>query len=1500
MNLFALTRKRFRSSKRQPDYCALVERAIGLARSTTDQRSLLTSLADQMGRELDLPRLVILLYHDEWKCAGEYSTASLPSPTREKLRLVEVEIARQLMREMQPVQVAATCLKPALKAALEQAFEGAAGSYPAQEVVFAPINKGTQVAGAILFYRQKHQRLSDMERHALQTLGAVISFALHHQQSLESAHSAAQREELTHQLLAAIRNAGSVDEVLKAAVDGLGTTLSASRIVIFMGESDAEGAAITAWNRQMGARAEYRQSALVPSLMGSGLDLNDKVMRGRLLAGDIIVVGDTSDNEALLCATSIRLGVRALVVAPITYKGHMVAALALEQFDHPRRFTSEELRLIRLVAEQTAAAMDKAALYREAQENARREALIRRINSAIHSSLDADVVQAIVKEMGTALGVCRCRLALLPNPLPEAFPVTHEFVADCCKERQPPFTNIHTPKNAILQALLAANAPIIIEDPANDRRLGAARRLYRDAEVKSLLLASIRYGGRPIGVFSLYHCEQHHKWTRSEIDIAQSVAEQAAVALRQSELYREVHESATRAALVNHIVASIRRSLDLKQTLAVAVEEVSRALGANRTSFRQLVGDKCIVVAEYLSDSAATMKDVVVDASDYMAQEMMRTRRTLVFDDLAAFLSANSQAAAGVGSWHVEDVAHSLISCPIFVNDACWGALTISQTDRLRKWSSSEIALVEEVCAQVEVAVSHSRLFEETRQAAERAALISQIIHGINQSNHLDEIFPLVAEQLGVHLAVDRVTITRRQEGSGLWMNECEYSGGRVSRTRRTFNEKGTECFGTLLDGDVIRCDDALVDPRLSRAAEDLLRHVGTRSFVTVRVGFNGESHLTISAIMCSGPRNWLDEEVEVLRAAANQVRVALQRAELFDLVSQGKFEWEATFDALTDGVFIFDEGGTLRRVNQTAAALENKSVSELIGRKCCTLLQGVEGESCRVSQVLQTNRPHTYELIPDRLKRPVLVTIGPLGTGLESQFDGEAGSSPRGAVCIVRELSELRAAEAVAREQRNFLVKLIEHANDSIFALSPAGGFIWFNDQLIKQSGFSRETLKSVTYLDCVPESEKPQIAERFCRALAGAAQTFEVRTFRRNSESRLMLMTFTPIYDEGGVTSVLSIARDITEERLASERAAQADKLRALGQLASGVAHNFNNILAAILGHAQLMKRECTDERLTSRLDIIEKAALDGAQTVKRIQGFGLQQSDEAYETFDVNQLLQDSTTLTRARWQHEAQARGLSYDVTLDLHEVRPVRGAASELREVFVNIILNALDAMPQGGRLRIASKQKNGRVRVTFGDSGIGMTREVRQRIFEPFFTTKGVTGMGLGLAVSYSIVERHGGQIDARSIPGRGTTFTITLPSNYPVASVANATDTIMSKIARVLVVDDDDRVRDVLVGMLKLAGHRADFAQNGREALSRLEHETFDLVFTDLSMPDVDGWALAEEIRRRWPQLKIVMVTGYALQSQNDQRRHRLVNDIISKPIRFDDINTTLSNVLA
>jgi len=208
------------------------------------------------------------------------------------------------------------------------------------------------------------------------------------------------------------------------------------------------------------------------------------------------------------------------------------------------------------------------------------------------------------------------------------------------------------------------------------------------------------------------------------------------------------------------------------------------------------------------------------------------------------------------------------------------------------------------------------------------------------------------------------------------------------------------------------------------------------------------------------------------VRATVNDVAIELQRAELSELVSRAKLEWEATSGALNDGILIFDQNVTLKRINDAAAAYEGAGVRELIGRRCCTLLQGVEGETCRVAQVMKSGRPVTFELVPERLSRPVLVTIAPLTNGSRSHSQGATietangdHAGPHGAVCIVRDLSELRAAEAAAREQRSYLIKLVEHANDAILAFSTEGRLIWFNEQLSKQSGYSRAELEAGDY---------------------------------------------------------------------------------------------------------------------------------------------------------------------------------------------------------------------------------------------------------------------------------------------------------------------------------------------------------------------------------------------------------------------------------------------------
>jgi len=365
--------------------------------------------------------------------------------------------------------------------------------------------------------------------------------------------------------------------------------------------------------------------------------------------------------------------------------------------------------------------------------------------------------------------------------------------------------------------------------------------------------------------------------------------------------------------------------------------------------------------------------------------------------------------------------------------------------------------------------------------------------------------------------------------------------------------------------------------------------------------------------------------------------------------------------------------------------------------------------------------------------------------------------------------------------------------------------------------------------------------------------------------------------------------------ELRSTQHQLVQSAKLNALGEMAGGVAHDFNNILAAILGRTQLLLQTTQDPEVRRQLEVVEQAALDGAQTVRRVQEFTRVRHDERFETLDVNEVVAGVVELTRPAWESGAKRRGVSIEITRDLRATLPIAGNASELREVFTNLMLNAVDALPDGGRIVLATEDGPDEVRVRLADDGVGMDEETRSRVFDPFFTTKNVKGTGLGLSVAYGIVTRHRGVIEVDSAPGRGTEFLLRFPAGAverpaepPLAAGPRPT-------LRCLCVDDEEPVLCVLADLLRAMGQEVRTALGGPAGLAALEQQRFDVVFSDLGMPDVNGWELALAVKARQPDAAVVLVTGWGHQVEGGTAQAHGVDVVMPKPFSFEDVERVL-----
>jgi PAS domain S-box-containing protein len=956
----------------------------------------------------------------------------------------------------------------------------------------------------------------------------------------------------------------------------------------------------------------------------------------------------------------------------------------------------------------------------------------------------------------------------------------------------------------------------------------------------------------------------------------------------------ELAQQAEREALTHRIAQAVRHSLDPSEIFSTAVNELGAILNVDRCSLfmKDESKNRAVQVAEYHA------ADVTPAGKDFELPPFQRLIQALDKDGVLAFEDPAHDT-------RISDLYHQLLSkanvqsimyVAIRVGDEVPAAFVLSTTRAARQWTVSDTLLARNIADQTGIAIRQAQLYQKAEATSIREALVNSLSNAIRASLSLPEVLRTATHELGRALNASRVYLHLYDPDNPMSPAQYRY----LSQDCESLNSlelSYNDPLGQRLKSDPnpIVIDDALWHAEGSPEFQEHIRtqaeRLNLRSLIYYPLIVNGIFRGALCINQTDRSRYWTEDELALVESVAAQLATGIAQAELFEMVARGKQEWETTFDAMSDGIFIFDRTGRLKRVNQAGAAFESTTPQELLGHRCCDILRtSTEAESCVVEKALADGGSVTIEITPERLNRPLLVTI-------EAVLD--KAHKPIAVVCTARDLSELRKVEAVARQHQSLLTNILESARESIYAVDTQGRFKWCNTATLRGLGYKREDFIGRHLLDMICEGDREVVSQKLAAALRGEPQTCEFRYFARDGKLRYTRVDKSPLVVDGRTTGVLGIARDITEQKEERERAARADKLRALGQLASGVAHDFNNSLAAILGRAQLLHRQTRDQALLRNVEIIQTAAQDAAATVRRIQTFARKSSAREFEFVDVRNLLSDAIEITRTRWYNEARLRGLNYEVKLVAENDLPANGSASELREVFVNLIVNAVDAMPQGGCLAISCARRDDRLRLLFADTGTGMPEDVREKIFEPFFSTKGAHGTGLGLSVSHSIIERHGGTIRVESDPGRGTTFTIELPATErPACQIEELTSVLHSRPLSVLVVDDEPSVRETLADMLSALNHRVELTDSGQGALEKIRNTSFDLVFTDLAMPEMDGWDTARAVRRERAETFIVLVTGYGVGTVPPAGEPGLVDAIIGKPFDFDQVSEVIARL--
>jgi len=627
-------------------------------------------------------------------------------------------------------------------------------------------------------------------------------------------------------------------------------------------------------------------------------------------------------------------------------------------------------------------------------------------------------------------------------------------------------------------------------------------------------------------------------------------------------------------------------------------------------------------------------------------------------------------------------------------------------------------------------------------------------------------------------------------------------------------------------------------------------------------------------------------------------VRYLIRAAKIFEKLQESEQQNSIILQTLPDQVMYVKKDGTIIRWNKKTAVNSAAGSQKLLdvfpvdfGRR---IMEAIENN-------LQGKREFNFDYSIGPAGKQRFYEVRIVKSGLEEYL------------VVVRDITEKIIALLETQKTKEYLEAIINNSIDGIAVTDFKGSVTAINPAVLKMFNITKEDVLGKHFAELIDEDDphKTNIKMKMHELMDKGWASYEMSYCRADGATIEVECNTSLIKDkEGNPVSSVCILRDVTERRKIDAHLLQTEKLRSLGELSAGVAHDFNNILAVIIGRSQMLRKNLDfplkDEKrktmieLKKGLDIIEKAALDGSETVNRIQQFSRKEaSSKNFIMLDINQMLNDVVNFINPLLKHSAQKSATNIKIKKEFSSIAAIEGVASQLREVFMNLIKNALDAMPDGGVLTLGTFMDGENVVIKVKDSGRGMPQEIRERIFDPFFTTKGVQSTGLGLSISYGIINQHYGKIEVDSREGEGSTFTIYLPQAAASATTTEVKLAVLSTPvapAKILIIDDEEEIRGLLQEIVSAYGHVVDIAPDGLSGLEKLADQPYDLVLTDVGMPGLSGWEVAKKVKEINQKTPVALITGYNLIFEVADLKEKGVDLVLQKPFHVAEVQQLIS----
>jgi GAF domain-containing protein/ActR/RegA family two-component response regulator/anti-sigma regulatory factor (Ser/Thr protein kinase) len=917
------------------------------------------------------------------------------------------------------------------------------------------------------------------------------------------------------------------------------------------------------------------------------------------------------------------------------------------------------------------------------------------------------------------------------------------------------------------------------------------------------------------------------------VRILQAVAEQLSLAIDHARRYRQAEERLARLATLRDIDRAIISHRSIREIIHIVLERVPKEFGADAVAVSLFDEDQVHthVFAMRLPNGTVVEEEAFTLAESLLHWFVRRKEPVIIYD-----LAKDPRV-----QMHREQIYNgrlvSYLGVPLVAQDRTIGILHLLTTQP-RIFSREDVDFFRTLAGQAAIALENARLFRHVSEEAHTNATLLRLEEKLGQARGVQAVCEMAVELVPRLFAGTHGYIL-------LWDKEREHftsiaaSATLSDELRGKFFDPDVLCerHGSLeemLSGrQPLVVEDATSDPRFSEVALDF----GVRSLMLMPL-LLGDELLGVMCVCHKEAMAFSERDVKLANGVAYRIAQAIAGERAREEVQQ--------------------QLANISLLNQIVRAIAERQDLESIFRIVLSYLEthlSIDyGSVCLYDEVAETL---------------IFTAYGP-----ESQpIIAELGFSEGTVISVDKELYRpLLAGETL------YIPDIAE-----------------LNVPIAQQ--FAEIGLRSMLVVPLVVEGKVIAVLT-VARRDANAFGEAETDFLRQLGEHVALAARQAKLYQD------LQQAYD--EIRQTQQAVMQQERLRALGQMASGIAHDINNALSPVLGYTDVLltSEPNLSDHARGYLEIIKTAGEDITSIVSRMREFYRQREEQEIPLpVDLNRVVEQVIELTRPRWRDMPQQRGSVIEIETDLHDGLPfMMGVESELREALTNLVINAVDAMPEGGIITIRTYLLDENIVLEMSDTGVGMDEETRQRCLEPFYSTKGERGTGLGLAMVYGTMQRHGGEIEIESELGRGTTVRLILPVREPggVRPSDHIEEEMRIQPLRILVIDDEPLLRGLMKDMLEGDGHTVETADGGQAGLdvfraARERGEPFDVIFTDLGMPYVNGREVARAVKRESPDTPVILLTGWGSRIRTEGDVPIEVDAMLSKPPRINAIREVL-----